>query len=300
MGTNHRLPLGYLIAPGGISERQLRGLRRQFKRTARAGEVGTVLAVPTGVEYRTLTPDPQAAFTLRAVMAAHQAAVANLARLRAQQAAPVDDSPAAMLAAAARAERRARDIEAAEAREEEVRAELAEAHARATGQAPPEGTVTTTTEPDQARRTAAAELEEARLIEDAAREKLVALRAGPAALHTARARHLRKQGATVTLLGVLGALCVATGFPPVVPVVAFTLMCAVIVLGVYNVTETNRRIEVVRRHIPVADAEHDAAFRRMVAAEAGAIAAGIELTPSTLDADVERAERTPVRLSWDT
>lgn len=313
--TDPGLPAGILRFTSDLTEEQRVEMERHM-RDRLAADGGQIMVLGPGVEYHPApgwrAPSPQDVFTLRSVMAAHRAAAQNLARLRAQQARDVRAAAdiglvGGQLGNAARVELTAAEIERAEEREAEVRAELAQAHSRATGRplppspVPPHaygpGTVRAVV-PADPRRVAEQELTAARLAEQAARERLVALGSGPERLRALHARHLRKQAWSATGLAVLGTLTTVLGFPAVVPVAAFSLMCAVLLLGLYGITESRRRIAQVAQQVPDASADHDVALRRLVAAEAGAVAAGLPVTPSTLDADVEAAAAAEVPLTW--
>lgn len=312
---------GILRFTGDLTPEQETAMREHL-RDRLGGPV--VITTSPDVEYHPLprrgtdwqAPNAQDVFTLRSVMAAHQAARQHLAHLHRQREARMvteaeADDPA-QLREAADAERWHRDLVAAEAREAEVLEELAEAHFRATGRplapAPPAapvpphaygpGSLPPVQRPADPAVSAERELTDARLAESAARDRLAEVVAAPARLHAVRARKLRRQGATATGLAVVGALTTITGFPAIVPVVAFSLMVVVILLGLVGIGEVQRQITTAREQRPDADADHDAALRRLVAAEAGALVAGVAVTPSTLDADVERAAGRPVPLSW--
>lgn len=232
-----------------------------------------------------MEPSPQDAFTLRAAMAEHQATTQHLDRLRTRQAADAAAAADAGTAAgrlgnAARVEATRTEIEAMEARQAEIRAELAQAHARATGH-PAAGSV----------EAARAELGTAQQAERTAREGVEMLRARPRRLHAERARHLRVYALLVAVLGIAVAVTAALDWR------ASSVVCAVLlappVLGaVLRVCRTAELIAADRAALPAAVAMHDAALRRLVAAEAGALAGGLDLVPSTLDADVERTAGT--------
>lgn len=253
-----------------------------------------------GVEYTPVhrapwgvVPDPQAAFTLRSVLAAHQAARQHLDRLRRQQ---VRDVQAAadiglvggQLGNAARVELTRAEIERAQAREAEVREELAEAHARATGQPVPGSR--------DARRT---ELASAQQAERQARERFETLRTRPRNLRGACARLVRLYATLVAALGIAVAVTSALDWW-VASVVCAVLLAAPVLLAVLRVCRIAELIAEARAQLPAASADHDVALRRLVAAEAAAVAAGLDIIPSTLDADVEAAAARPVPLAWNT
>lgn len=281
-----------------------------------------VVVIGPDVEYRPARPrdthwqapvSAQDAFTLRSVMAAHRAAAQHLAALRVRQAAaaraPVDIGlVGGRLGRVARAESTRQQVEAAEAREAEVRQELAEAHERATGRPldrPPAPTpargpgahpLRRPTDPVEA---ALVELDSARADEHAARAALIALGNAPGQVNARYARHLRWQAGTALGLGCLASLAAVAGWPVIVVVTAVSLAVAVMALGLYDTTERPRQIAKLTDRLPAASEDHDVAVRRLVAAEAAAVALNLDIVPTTLDADVERAAARPVPLAWD-
>ena len=310
-------PPGFLRFTGELTAEQEEQMRAHLRDQLGGGQV---MILGSDVDYRPARPrdthwqapvSPQDAFTLRSVMAAYQANAQRLTFLREQQAADVAAAADAgtaggRLGNAARVEQTRAWIVAAEEREREVLEELAEAHARATGRPlPPVGPrppvppfAAGSQRPTDPVAAALVELDSARADEHAARAELLARHHAPVELHNRYARRLRRTGVTATGLGTLTALAVTTGFPAIVGVVLTSLCVAVILLGLYNVTESRHLIARATEKIPAADEDHDAAVRRLVAAEAGALALGQDVTPSTLDAAVEAVAAAPPPLSW--
>lgn len=300
-------PHGFLTVPDGTDPEVMAELRERF---LRAGGK-EVVVVTEGAEYWH-APDPQAAFTLRSVMSAHQAARQNLARLRRQQAADIaaaaDDGRAgALLSNTARVELTRQQIGEAEAREAEVRAELAEAHARATGQPMPEaalsggvvyvpGTVSAAPQASlraaqASLRAAQAQLQAAQHAEQKARGELLAITDAVATMHRKFAHYLRVHAAVAVGGIIVGGVAVSADFllHGLVAWLAWMIAVVAIATAVEDTRKRKRTAAKARAHYPRFEANHDVALRRLIAAEAGVLAAGGDLIPSTLDPAVERA-----------